>query len=171
MHNKMNAIKPEIENKINLLVQNLRTSTPEPYLKANLAIAFASMAYEQAVDKMVRKYGLSHKRFLMLHVLMENGGSMPMPELAQKMFVSRQAVALSMNSFEKRGLVVMNGSDDRRIKRITITEKGLDLVTQISLSEYRLHVHNIIMSVINEREARLLTDMMDSLAKELMPII
>lgn len=91
-----------------------------------------------------------------------------MPELTQKMFVSRQAIALTIRFFEEKGIVTTSDTkDDHRVKKITLTEKGLELVNEISMSEYRMHVHNIIMSVVNEREATMLTDILDALAIKL----
>lgn len=162
----------EFESKVMVLSQKIRALTPDAFLRANLSIAFAAMATEQALDKMFRKYGLSHKRFLMLHIIMENGGSVTMPELTQRMYVSRQAIALTIRFFEDQGIVKTEPSgDDQRIKKITLTDKGLELVTEISMSEYRMHVHNIIMSVINEREAIMLTDILDALSTRLSTII
>ncbi len=162
----------EFEKKVRDVAQKIRALTPDAYLKANLSVSYAAMAMEQALDKMFRKYGLSHKRFLMLHILMENGGSMTMPELTQKMYVSRQAIALTVRFFEEKGIVTISDTrDNHRIKQITLTEKGLELVNEISMSEYRMHVHNIIMSVVNEREAAMLTDILDSLAIKLSTIM
>lgn len=161
----------EFEEKVKNLQLKIRALTPDAFLNANLAIAFAAMSTEQAFDKMFRKYGLSHKRFLMLHILMENGGSMTMPELSQRMYVSRQAIALTISYFEEQGIVVTSASEkDKRIKKITLTEKALQLITSISMSEYRMHVHNIIMSVVSEREANMLTDMLETLSLRLSTI-
>ena len=161
----------EFESRVNSLLYEIRELTPEVFLKANLSIAFAAMATEQAFDKMFRKYVLNHKRFLTLHTLLENGGSMSMPEITSKMHVSRQAIALAARVFENQGLISRTVEEkDRRIIRVTLTEKGLELIREIALSEYRKHVHNILMSVVNEREAMMLTDILDSLAEKLSSI-
>lgn len=161
----------EFETKVNSLLYEIRERTPEAFLKANLSIAFAALATEQAFNKMFRKYGLNHKRFLMLHTLLENGGSMIMPEMTSKMHVSRQAIALTTRIFENQGIISKTGEEkDQRIIRVTLTEKGLELIREIALSEYRKHVHNILMSVVNERESIMLSDILDSLAEKLSSI-
>lgn len=158
----------ELENKTKSLCREIHKHTPNVFLKANISIVLAALATETILNRVFRKYGLNHKAFLLLHILLENGGSMTIPDLTKKLYITRQSVALTTRKLEERGLVSREETrEDHRKIKVTLTENGLELVREIGLSEGRKKIHNSLMSFVSEKEAKLLTTILTSVAKEL----
>jgi len=161
-------VTSELENQTKSLCREIYKQTPNVFLKANISIVLAALATETILNRVVRNYGLNHKAFLMLHMLLENGGSMTIPDLTKKLYITRQAVALTTRKLEERGLVSREETrEDLRKIKVTLTENGLELVREIGLSKWRKRIHNSLMSFASEKEAKLLTTILTSVAKEL----
>jgi DNA-binding MarR family transcriptional regulator len=161
-------VTSELENRTKSLCREIYNQTPNVFLKANISIVLAALATETILNRVVRNYGLNHKAFLMLHMLLENGGSMTISELTKRLYISRQAVALATRKLEERGLVSREETreDGRKIK-VTLTENGVELIREVGMSEWRKKIHNTLMSFVSEKEAKLLTTTLTSVAEEL----
>ena len=158
----------ELENQTKSLCREIYKQTPNVFLKANISIVLAALATETILNKVFKKYNVNHKAFLMLHMLLENGGSMTIPDLTKRLYITRQAVALTTRKLEERGLVSREETrEDRRKIKVKLTENGLEFVREIGLSEWRKKIHNSLMPFVSEKEAKLLTTALTSVAKEL----
>ena len=157
-----------LENSVKSVYAEISSQTPEVYLKANTAITFAAVTIETIANRRLKKYGLNHKGFIMLFMLAENGGCMTIPELTKRLHITRQAVALTSRSFEERGLVTRSGTkSDLRKLRVELTEKGIELVREIGLSDHRAQIQNVLISVASEEEAKQLTDILTKVTTKL----
>ena len=104
----------------------------------------------------------------MLSMQLENGGSMTIPDLTKKLCLSRQAVALTTRNFEKRGLASREGTkEDLRKMKVTLAEKGIELIRKIGLSDHRKETHSTLMSFVSEKEARQLATTLTKLTNKL----
>lgn len=158
----------DLENRAKSLSREMHKYTPKVFLEANISIVLAALATETILNRAFRKYRLNHKTFLMLHMLLENGGSMTIPDLTKKLYITRQAVALTTCKLEERGLVSREETrEDLRKIKVTLTENGFELVREVGMSEWRKKIHNTLMSFVSEKEAKLLTATLTSVAKEL----
>jgi len=161
-------VPSELESRTKSLRREIYKQTPNVFLKANISIVLAALATETILNKVFKKYSVNHKTFLLLHMLLENGGSMTIPVLTKKLYITRQAVALTTRKLEERGLVSREETrEDRRIIKVKLTENGFELVREIGLSEWRKKIHNSFMSFVSEKEAKLLTTILTRVAREL----
>jgi len=161
-------VTSKLENQTVSLCREIYKQTPKEFMRANISIVLAALATETILNRVFSKYNLNHKAFLLLHVLLENGGTMTLSELTRNLYITRQAVSLNTRKLEKRGLISREETkSDRRSIEVTLTENGLEFIRRIGLSEWRKKVHNSLMSFMNEREAKQLTTILIRVAKDL----
>jgi len=98
-----------------------------------------------------RRSGSTQAGFRILNTLTRNGGSMRFTDLSKKVFRSKCAVTRAVDNLEKAGLVKRKPMDeDRREKRVAITEKGVEFIDQ-TMHQRRL-ISSEIMSGLNEKK-------------------
>ncbi len=74
--------------------------------------------------------------FNVLHLLILNNGTMMPTEISVRTWRTKHAVTKLIDTLENLGLVkrLQIESGDRRVRKVTITEKGLDLVNKFSIN-------------------------------------
>jgi DNA-binding MarR family transcriptional regulator len=155
------AKRKSVQNQISKL-------TPAPYLKANISIALVASAFERLANKILAKDELNHSGFMILYLIVENGGSMNITEITKKLYLTRQAVSSSTRYLEKKGLISRNGNKgDRRKIRVEITEKGLESVEKIGTSSDRRQIHNVLAPILSADEASKLAVTLNLIARKL----
>lgn len=106
-----------------------------------------------------RRSDSTQARFRILNALTRNGGSMRFTDMSKKIFRSKCAVTRTVDNLEKAGLVRRELVDgDRREKRITITEKGIEFIDK-TMHQRRV-ISNEIMSELNEKKMRELINLL-----------
>jgi DNA-binding MarR family transcriptional regulator len=151
-----------------LVQSQISRLTPAPYLSANISIALAASAFERMANKILAKDDLNHSGFMILYLIVENGGRMNITDITKKLYLTRQAVSSSTRYLEKKGLISRNGNKgDRRKIRVEITEKGLELVERIGTSSDRRQIHNILAPILDEDEASKLAITLNLIARRL----
>ena len=95
----------------------------------NLIIGRTTSNYEAHYNEQHKEQEITHPSLSLLYVLLEHGGEMPQKQLTSRLPVTKQAIATSLRTLEKRGLVVRKTIDhDRRKRRVRLTEKGISLL-------------------------------------------
>ena len=87
-----------------------------------------------ASDRELRRFGLSSVQMGILHALYKARQSGVLPNLSDlSRWVIRQhnTVSVMLTSMEKRGLVQLERSSQKRSVRISITDKGYDLYEEV----------------------------------------
>ncbi|NJM70901.1 MAG: winged helix-turn-helix transcriptional regulator [Scytonema sp. RU_4_4] len=89
----------------------------------------ASRIVTQIYDAALRPVGLVLNQFTLLVAihLME---SAPVTRLAQELCTDQTTITRNLKVLEKRGLVVIEPGDDRRVRLVSLTPEGLALLAQ-----------------------------------------
>ncbi len=104
--------------------------------------------------------------FRILNILTKYGGHMRFTDISKKVFRSKCAVSRVINNLEKARLVKREQvSKDRREKRISITEKGIEYI-DATMHQRRL-IGRQIMSCLNEKEMEQLIYLLKTIRKHI----
>ena len=79
-------------------------------------------------DPFYRSLGLTGLQYNVLRVLEAVEEELPQQEIARRVLASRANITSLIDQLEEKGLVERHTGDDRRVKRIRITQKALDML-------------------------------------------
>jgi len=114
-----------------------------------------------------RKVRMKQNQVILLSFLLANGGVMTPTELKTKVFRSNNAIGSSLDGLDKLGLTKSSGSKtDRRLRRVTLTEKGLEMVKQIL--PVRRTLFTKATSCLNQEEQQALQSILEKLENHLL---
>lgn len=94
-----------------------------------LHISRASRILIQMYDTALRPTGLSGNQFTLL-VAIHLFESVSITRLAQELFADQTTMTRNVRLLEKHGLVVITRGKDRRVKLVSLTIEGQELLTQ-----------------------------------------
>jgi len=97
-------------------------------LKANpgLLLLYIGLMIDRYIEARVSKHRLNRHRIEIMHTLVLDSSGLTASDISKKTFRSKQRITKITDSLEQDGLVKRELDDqDRRIRRIRITEKGL----------------------------------------------
>lgn len=96
------------------------------YRDFNKRMRRTGLLHSQLCQARMRPLGLQPAEHMLLMRLSREEGTLSQRELAEKMELSTAAVAVSLKKLEMGGYVARCAdTDDGRINRVTVTEKGL----------------------------------------------
>jgi MarR family 2-MHQ and catechol resistance regulon transcriptional repressor len=96
---------------------------------------------------------LNRTGFHMLQILISAGGSMIQTELSKRVYRSRYTITKTVDMLEENGWVERQPIEgDRRVKNVTITSKGLDLIK--NSMDGMLEMSQLAVSCLDERERK-----------------
>jgi len=117
-----------------------------------------------------RKTGLKRTQIIILSFLLANGGTMTPTELKSKIFRSINATSKSLDSLDKLGLTKSSKSKrDRRQRRVTLTEKGVELLEGILIVRRELFAQ--ATSCLNQDDSEALRSILSQLENHLLGIM
>jgi len=104
------------------------------------------------LDRYFSKYApLNRTGFLVLQILISEGGSMVQTELSRRVFRSRYTITKTVDTLEERGWVERRPiKGDRRVNNVTITIKGLELIKD--RMDGMLEMSRLAVSCLNDTE-------------------
>jgi len=118
--------------------------------------SFSSTAdvIDNYLDIYFRQYSpLNRTGFHMLQILISDGGSMIQTELSKRILRSRYTITKTVDVLEENGWVERRTVDgDRRVKNVTITARGLELIK--NSMDGMLEMSRMAVSCLNERERK-----------------
>jgi len=89
----------------------------------------ASRIVTQIYDAALRPVGLVLNQFTLL-VAIQLVESTPITRLAQELFTDQTTLTRNLKLLEKRGLVVIEPGEDRRVKLVSLTAEGQAVLAQ-----------------------------------------
>ena len=121
------------------------------------------------LNKGYRKIGMKQNQAILLSFMLANGGVMTPTELQNKVFRTNNAIGSSLDSLDKLGLTKSSTSKiDRRIRRVKLTEKGLEVMKQMLPIRRNLFVKPT--SCLNREEQETLQCLLEKLGNHLLDI-
>jgi DNA-binding MarR family transcriptional regulator len=92
------------------------------------------------VGRLLRDFGLTSSQYNVLRILRGAGEPLPSLEIASRMIQVVPAITGLIDRLERQGWVVRRRSeDDRRVVRVGVTKKGLNLLERIDQPLHQLH--------------------------------
>jgi DNA-binding MarR family transcriptional regulator len=135
-----------------------------------LAILYTAILFNRYLEIETAKRESNPTRFGILHNLVTHDGVMTPTNIGKRIFKSKHAVSRAVDVLEKDGLVRRQPiSGDRRLRRISITRKGLDFVKS-NLAEMKI-ISDKVFSCLNTRQAEELRIISKKLREHLLGLI
>lgn len=122
--------------------------------------------HKMAIEKAVDETGLRRNKHHMLMHLAKHGAFSSQKEIAERLGITPAAVTLTLSSLEKDGLITRKCGKDSRFNEITITNKGLGLVSRSR--EHFQKVDRLAFEGISEREVEVLESCLDKMIENLL---
>ncbi len=124
------------------LQRELKKKKPfdSPEQEANLNILRTNDRFENRLGKFFREYGLTASQYNVLRILRGEGKPLPSLEIAGRMVQVVPAITGLIDRLEKQELVTRKRCNkDRRVVYVEITEKALDILSQMDEPLAKLH--------------------------------
>ena len=115
----------------------------------------------KACDEFFRPFGITDAQYNVLRILEGAKEPLSQQELARRLMVSRANVTSLIDKLEARGLVERCACEDRRVKLIELTERGLELVEETFADVQRLAAQ--LMQPLSEAEQQHLHQLLTKL--------
>lgn len=112
---------------------NIRRVAPQPYLKIGFLVHDVSRMRRTLFDQRVKELGITRAQWSALSALSrhETEGSIQ-SDLARELEVGKVTIGGLIDRLETSGIVERRtDSEDRRIRRVFITQKGYDVIEQM----------------------------------------
>jgi DNA-binding MarR family transcriptional regulator len=132
-------------------------------IKLDYAIQYMKIIVEhmqKKINRMLQEYDLTFSQLrVMVVIYVSENGSCTMKELEQALHVSQQSVAGIVHRLEDKDYILaMPDSRDKRVKRVTLTEKGLDIA--ILARRRMVGINQKVLQPLSEDEQKELTDLL-----------
>jgi len=138
--------------RLDSLAKRLRVQANDLRFDNFLSFIYTFEIVNKYLDNELRKSGLNRTQMSILHILIARGGTLTPTELSRRVTRSKHATTRAVDSLETLGLTRSAGTrSDRRLRRVTITEKGLDLVEQTMVLRHK--IGSQAMQCLNQEEA------------------
>lgn len=112
-----------------------------------LFVHTADAALKYANTHFYRKAGLSTIKFMVLHILAGNGGTMKPSEIAEWTFRERHNITTLVDRLKRDGLIrVERNNRDKRFVSVTLTAKGRKVLKQ-AMPVAREIVDRVMLSI------------------------
>ena len=152
------------------LADDIRAQAKELRTDNLLSFIYTADILNRYLEIKLRKYGANRTQLNILHALITHGGSLRPTELSKRVFRSKHAITRAIDALEEEGLVRREGvSQDRRVKLVTITRKGLQLVKEFM--PHRQETSFKVMSCLSEEEAQEFSIILRRLRKHVLSLL
>ncbi len=146
----------------NRLQQELKKKKPfdSPEQEANLNILRTNDRFENRLGRLFREYGLTASQYNVLRILRGEGEPLPSLEIAERMVQVVPAITGLIDRLEKQNFVTRQRcSKDRRVVYIEITDKALDLLTQ--MDDPLAELHRKLIGHLSRKELKELSRLLE----------
>ncbi|MFA5335370.1 MAG: MarR family transcriptional regulator [Candidatus Omnitrophota bacterium] len=125
-----------------------------------------SEAIIKTADRFFAKFGVTTAQYDILAILKYSERKLTQSDLGINRVVSRSNITGILDRLERIGMAKREGSaDDRRVKYISITKKGLDLIEKVE-SKYFDNVKKLVW-FLDEKDKKELVGILDRLERGL----
>ena len=117
-----------------------------------IVLARCQRAMAQLVEAWIAAAGLSTSDFQLLETLLHKG-PLTITEIQKKVLLATGSMTAAVDRVEKKGLVIRTATkDDRRARRLVLTEKGLELAASL----FKAHAEQLqtAMSCLDDAETK-----------------
>ncbi len=154
-------------SKLESLADDLRAQADDLRVDNFLSFIYTADLVNRYLNIALRKYNLNRTQMSILHFLITHGGTLTPTELSRRVFRSKHAVTKAVDGLEQEGLVQREGATmkDRRLRKVSITRKGLDIVK--NTMPVRQEISSRAMSCLSEAQAMAFTTTLKQLRRHI----
>ena len=123
------------DSRVNSLGKRLRVQAKNITIDNFFSFLYTADMVFNYIDNELRQAGLNRTQMAILNMLVLHGGTMIPTELSSRILRSKHATTKAIDSLEKLGLTKSEKANlnskvkgDRRLRRVSITEKGIELL-------------------------------------------
>jgi DNA-binding MarR family transcriptional regulator len=155
--------------RLDTLARRLRVQANNLKFDNFLSFIYTSEIVNRYLDIELRKFGLNRTQMSILHILIARGGVLTPTDLSRRITRSKHATTHAVDSLEKLGLTTSaKTKKDRRLRKVAVTEKGLDLVERTLA--LRQQIGSRAMQCLDNEEAAVLQDILRRLRKHVVQL-
>jgi DNA-binding MarR family transcriptional regulator len=139
--------------KIHSIAQNLISQHNDINIYNFLSfLSTSEMVFQYLDQEFHQKIGMDRTKIQILDLLVIKGGTMTPSQLSRSVNRKKITLTTALDNLEKQGLIKSaKVKKDRRLRLVTITDKGLDIVN--SALPLRQEIFAKSMQCLNEKEA------------------
>ena len=136
-----------------------------------LSFIYTADVVNRYLDIELARYPVGRTGFSVLHNLVLHGGTMIPTKLSERIFRSKHAVTRVVDKLEKLGFVKRgNIGADRRFRKVSITEEGLEFVKKSQASGQQ-RLGQILLHTLDRKQMETLHAMMKQIREQALKLI
>jgi DNA-binding MarR family transcriptional regulator len=158
---------------VDSLAEEIRAQARELRVDTLLSFLYTSEIVDKYLDLEIGEQPITRAGFIVLHHLILNNATMIPTDISTKTLRSKHAVTKVIDTLEKQGFVKRTASEsggDRRIRRVTITRKGLNLVKKATTGS-RERMSQLIFRSLNKDQIKEFNRILKLLRKDTLELI
>jgi DNA-binding MarR family transcriptional regulator len=166
-------VNEHFKGTIDSLAEEIRSQARDLKVYTFLSFVYTTEIIDKYLDIELGGQPITRAGFNILHHLILNDGTMIPTEISKKIWRSKHAVTKVIDTLEKQGLVKRvagEDSGDRRLRRISITRKGLNLVKKATTGS-RERISQQLFRGLSQEEIELFNKMLKQLRKDTLELI
>ncbi len=164
--------KEKLNGRLDILNTRLRAQVNDIAMDNFLQFLHTADMVFNYLDSELREVGLNRTQVSILVSLAVNGGTMLPTQLSQIVLRSKYATIKAIDGLEKLGMVTSERASlrskvktDRRLRKVTITEKGIEFLE--NTMENRHRIGSDVMGGMNKKELALLKPVLSQIRENL----
>jgi DNA-binding MarR family transcriptional regulator len=156
--------------RLDSLAKRLRVQANDLRFDNFLSFVYTSEIVNRYLDTELRKVGLNRTQMSILHILVARGGILTPTDLSRRITRSKHATTKAVDSLEKLGLTrSAKTKSDRRLRKVAVTEKGLDLVEKTMSVRHKIGAQ--AMLCLDNQEAERFQDILTRFRKHVIQLM
>ena len=161
----------KIEDSMESLALEIRTLAQQMRVSAFLSFIYTADVVNRYLDMQINNLPASRTGFSVLHNLILHGGTMTPTAISKRVFRSRQSVTKTIDTLVKQRLVRREPiREDRRNRKVSITEKGVELVKRSS-AEGQERISRTIFHPMEENQIREFDSLLRQIRKHVLTLV
>lgn len=158
-----------LSKRLDALAGRLRAQAMDLRFDNFLSFVYTSEVVNQYLDTQLRKSSLNRTQMSILHILITHGGVMTPTELSCRVQRSKHATTRSVDNLDELGLTKSSRTKkDRRLRKVAVTEKGLDMVE--STMPLRHDIASRVMQCLTDDEMEVINSILRKLRKHVLTL-
>jgi MarR family 2-MHQ and catechol resistance regulon transcriptional repressor len=161
----------QLRENIESRAEEIRSQARDLKVDTFLSFLYTSDIVDKYLDIELGNQPVTRAGFNILHNLILNEGSMIPTEISKAVLRSKHSVTKAIDTLEKQGFVKRVSNDtDRRVRRINITRKGINLVKKATTAS-RERISRKLFRELNERQLQEFNKILKQIRKDTLILI
>jgi DNA-binding MarR family transcriptional regulator len=145
-------MRDDFKESIGSMALEIRAQARDLKVDTFLAFIYTSDLVNKYLDIELGSQPLTRAGFNILHILILHEGTMQPTEISKEILRSKHSVSNAIDTLERQGLVKSEVSArDRRVRKISITRRGLNLVKKATTSSRERLSQNLFRDLDNRQ--------------------